>query len=100
MSLKLNKYFCKGCEIMIGPTNEYIKKCGDCGSNLLEKKEISAEDWIRFIEIELESANHHDYIGLPEKLFNSLCNIREIPITLERELLIAQKIAESFYENI
>jgi hypothetical protein len=96
MPLKLNKYFCKGCEIVIGPTTELIRKCGDCGSGLLDKKEIALEDYMRFIELELESANHHSYIELPEKLYNKL-----LPYFYDNEKeKLARIIAEEFYANI
>ncbi len=60
----------------------------------------TAEEYIEWIEQELEGANYHDFTDLPGKLFNSICDIKEIPITLERELLIAKTIAEEFNKNI
>ena len=67
MNLKLNKYKCGGCYLTIY-NNGTLRQCEECSSTLLEEQELSAEDYIHFLELELESANHHDYVELPEKL--------------------------------
>lgn len=96
--MKLYKYLCKGCNTTIGPTNEIIRKCEDC-SGLLEKLELSAEDWIDFAFYELENANYHNQTELPEKLFNRIKDSNLLAGDEQYELELARIIAEEFYKN-
>ena len=96
--MKLYKYKCKGCEIEIPVSDERLKKCEDCGSTLLEEIPLGPEDYLTFIEVELKSANHHDYVELPEKLYKRIIKWSDMDGTCKTE--IAQIICEEFYKNI
>ncbi|MDO8610334.1 MAG: hypothetical protein Q7R95_07325 [bacterium] len=62
------------------------------------KKFKTPQEYISYVELELESANHHDYIDLPEKLFNKI--VDEINPIEQDKLTLARVIAEEFYNNI
>lgn len=94
----LHKYHCSGCEYNFPVTDEIIKKCYDCGSSLIkEDKNLTPDDYLEFIESELESANLHNSIELPRKLYEKLSQFVEVG---EEDLELAKSICETFYDNI
>jgi hypothetical protein len=98
---KLYKIHCNGCNYTFPVFDERLKKCEECGSTLLKEENISANDCFLWLELELESANHHDYIELPRKIFERLTKCDNICVDTEKdELKVAQIITEEFYKNI
>ena len=98
MKLNLKKYKCNGCYEILGPFNEKIIQCDFCGSSLLEKQDVSAQDYILFAQGELENANHHNYIELPNKLLDSI--LGSLNLSKEDQLELARILAQEFYNNI
>lgn len=64
------------------------------------KKFKTSEGYISWVSQELESANHHNYVNLPEKLFNNIKNSNLLGGDEAYELELARIIAEEFYKNI
>ncbi len=54
------------------------------------------QEYINFIYDELENANNHNCVELPEKLFNRIKHL----IKKEDELDLIRIISEEFYKNI
>ncbi len=62
------------------------------------KKFKTAQEYIDYIRDELENANYHNQIELPENLFNRISTFLGLKEQLSRELAII--IVEEFYKNI
>lgn len=59
------------------------------------------EKYLSWISQELEAANYHDFIDLPEKLYDRILNCPEICVDFPKdELAVAKIIAEEFYKSI
>jgi len=95
---KLYKIYCSACKYTHPLSNERTKKCYECGSSLLKELESTTDDFISFVTLELENANHHGYVEFPGKLFGKI--VEEIVLSQEAKLILAKVIAEEFYKNI
>ena len=62
------------------------------------KKFKSTQGYLNNIYQELENANYHNQVDLPEKLFKAITSF--IDLREEEELSLARIISEEFYKNI
>lgn len=105
MANKIKKVICHGCGLEqvtddVGlsyyKTNsfgEYLCE-GDCEGAISVTEDLTAEEIIDYIESELENANHHSMIEVPNKIFENTRD--EFELSEEQQVKLARILSEGF----
>ena len=99
--IKLYKYKCNNCQKETFPSIEKSKRCDfdeNCPQKSLKKIQVNADDYLFWIDSELESANYHSQYGLALAIYNNI--IGNLKFTPEEEIELARAIADGIYKKI
>lgn len=90
------KIKCKQCKEEYVLPSEDDCTCPSCRSQKVSIIELKSEDYLNYLDAELEGANYHDFCGLGSQIFDAVKSL----VDSRDRLKLAKAISEEIYFKI
>ena len=93
----LQSFKCPSCLTKFVTEDKCLVDCDNCNHHGLKKCKLTVDDYLNYASGELESANWHEAVNLPEQLFNEL---KHLTPNHDDKLELAECITKILVNNI